>query len=82
VKREIPIAITVLCGLAIVWSFLTPSLHGDAVNSELNTWALVFFSMAFLLASATWCASASSRSPRGTPTRSTRSCCCSCSSAT
>jgi hypothetical protein len=49
VKREIPIAITVLCGLAIVWSFLTPSLHGNAVNSELNTWALVFFSMAFLL---------------------------------
>ena len=48
-KREIPIALTVLCGLAIVWSFLTPSAYADAVNSELNTWALVFFSVAFLL---------------------------------
>ena len=48
-KREIPIALTVLCGLAIVWSFLTPSPYADAVNSELNTWALVFFSVAFLL---------------------------------
>jgi len=67
-KREIPILLTIVCGLLITWAFLAPanvigpdgqpvldaqgsprSHVANAVNSELNTWALVLFSMAFLL---------------------------------
>jgi hypothetical protein len=48
-KREIPIALTMLCGLLITWSFFSPSPLSQAVNSELLAWALVFFSGAFLL---------------------------------
>ncbi|MHC5210777.1 MAG: hypothetical protein ACYTG2_08680 [Planctomycetota bacterium] len=48
-KREIPILLTVLCGLAITWSFFSPWKGSQAVNSELLAWALVFFSVAFLL---------------------------------
>lgn len=67
-KREIPILLTVVCGLLITWAFFAPayvmgpdgqpvldaqgnpqSHVSNAVNSELNTWALVLFSMAFLL---------------------------------
>jgi len=48
-KREIPILLTVLCGLAITWSFFSQSPVSKAVNSELLAWAVVFFSVAFLL---------------------------------
>ncbi|MFT7465131.1 MAG: hypothetical protein ACI9EF_003494 [Pseudohongiellaceae bacterium] len=48
-KREIPILLTVLCGLAITWSFFTQAPVARAVNSELLAWAVIFFSVAFLL---------------------------------
>ncbi len=48
-KREIPILLTVLCGLAITWSFFSQSDVSKAVNAELLAWAVVFFSVAFLL---------------------------------
>jgi hypothetical protein len=47
-KREIPILITVLCGLAICWSF-SPFGPSQAVNDELLAWGTVLFSVAFLL---------------------------------
>ncbi len=57
-KRELPILLTVLCGLGITMAFFSSSA-GDpddlplgwtkAVNSELLAWALVFFSVAFIL---------------------------------
>jgi hypothetical protein len=48
-KREIPILLTVLCGLLITWSFFSPSGVSRAVNDELLAWGTVFFSVAFLL---------------------------------
>jgi len=52
-KREIPILLTIICGLLITGSFFVGS--GDdvefmqAVNAELLAWALIFFSVAFVL---------------------------------
>jgi hypothetical protein len=48
-KREIPILLTVLCGLLITWAFFSPFDASRAVNAELLAWAIVFFSAAFLL---------------------------------
>lgn len=48
-KREIPILLTVLCGLLITWAFFSPSGPSRAVNDELLAWGTVFFSVAFLL---------------------------------
>ncbi len=48
-KREIPILLTILCGLAITWSFFSPQPVSQAVNDELLAWGTVFFSVAFLL---------------------------------
>ena len=54
-KREIPILLTVVCGLLMTWAFFAPNqVDGEAhisnaFNVELNQWALVFFSLAFLL---------------------------------
>jgi hypothetical protein len=48
-KREIPILLTVLCGLAITWAFFSPTDTAKAVNAELLAWAEVIFSVAFLL---------------------------------
>lgn len=48
-KREIPILLTVLCGLAVTWSFFSPVGVSSAMNAELLDWAQVFFSVAFLL---------------------------------
>jgi len=48
-KREIPILLTVLCGLAITWAFFSPLPAARAVNAELLAWAEVIFSVAFLL---------------------------------
>lgn len=48
-KREIPILLTVLCGLAITWAFFSQAEVSKAVNAELLAWAVVFFSVAFLL---------------------------------
>ena len=53
-KREIPILLTVLCGLLITWAFFSPSGGAEphvsqAVNDELLAWGTVFFSVAFLL---------------------------------
>lgn len=48
-KREIPILLTVLCGLLITWSFFSPDPVSQAVNAELLAWAVIFFSVAFLL---------------------------------
>jgi hypothetical protein len=49
VKREIPILLVVLCGLAITWAFFSPAPMSRAVNDELLAWGTVFFSVAFLL---------------------------------
>lgn len=48
-KREIPILLVMLCGLAIVWAFFSPEPASRAVNDELLAWGTVFFSVAFLL---------------------------------
>lgn len=48
-KREIPILLTVLCGLAITWAFFSQAEVSKAVNAELLSWAIIFFSVAFLL---------------------------------
>jgi hypothetical protein len=48
-KREIPILLTVLSGLAIIWSFFSSYPVADAANTELLQWALIFFSVAFIL---------------------------------
>lgn len=54
-KREIPILLTVLSGLLITLAFFGSSADGSplewtsAANSELLEWALIFFSVAFLL---------------------------------
>lgn len=48
-KREIPILLTVVCGLLITWAFFSPSDLSQAVNSELTAWATIFFSVAFIL---------------------------------
>jgi hypothetical protein len=48
-KREIPILLTILCGLLITWSFFSPAPASRAVNDELLAWGTVFFSVAFLL---------------------------------
>lgn len=48
-KREIPILLTVVCGLLITWAFFSPSDVSQAVNVELSVWATIFFSVAFLL---------------------------------
>ena len=52
-KREIPILLTVLCGLLITGSFFAGNGDGvefmQAVNAELLAWALIFFSVAFVL---------------------------------
>lgn len=59
-KREIPILLTIVCGLLITLAFFarSGSPPGDpeagppwtqAANAELLEWALVFFSVAFLL---------------------------------
>jgi hypothetical protein len=48
-KREIPISLTVLCGFAIIWSCFSPSPQSQATNTELLQWALIFFSVAFIL---------------------------------
>jgi len=48
-KREIPILLTVVCGLLITWAFFSPAAVSQAVNAELLAWAVVFFSVAFLL---------------------------------
>lgn len=48
-KREIPIALTVICGLLITWAFFSPAPASQAVNVELTAWALIFFAVAFLL---------------------------------
>ncbi len=48
-KREIPILLVILCGLAITWSFFSPAPVSRAVNDELLAWGTVFFSVAFLL---------------------------------
>ncbi|GJM20693.1 MAG: hypothetical protein DHS20C15_06080 [Planctomycetota bacterium] len=48
-KREIPIALTVICGLLITWAFFSPSELSQAVNVELTAWASIFFAVAFLL---------------------------------
>jgi hypothetical protein len=48
-KREIPILLTVLCGLAVTWAFFSPEPLSRAVNQELLDWGLIFFSVAFLL---------------------------------
>jgi len=59
-KREIPILLTVLCGLAITLSFFAPSPDSgavppiaptfwQAVNAELLEWAKILFAVAFLL---------------------------------
>jgi hypothetical protein len=48
-KREIPILLTVLCGLTIIWSFFSNYPKADAANTELLQWALIFFSVAFIL---------------------------------
>ena len=48
-KREIPILLTVVCGLLITWAFFSPSAASQAVNDELLAWGTVFFSVAFLL---------------------------------
>lgn len=48
-KREIPILLTILCGLAITWSFFSPTGPSRAVNDELLAWGTIFFSAAFLL---------------------------------
>lgn len=48
-KREIPIFLTVVCGLLICWAFFSPSSASNAVNVELTAWASIFFAVAFLL---------------------------------
>lgn len=57
-KREIPIFLTVVCGLLIVWAFFAPTGAVDAagnpsvstaINLELTSWASIFFAVAFLL---------------------------------
>ena len=48
-KREIPILLTVICGLLITWAFFSPAPLSQAVNDELLAWGTVFFSVAFLL---------------------------------
>ncbi len=59
-KREIPILLTVLCGLIITWSFFAPPATpgstavgyetvAQGLNAELLQWALIFFSVAFIL---------------------------------
>jgi hypothetical protein len=59
-KREIPILLTVICGLLITISFFAPGSNPSAtppipaspwqaVNAELLEWAKILFAMAFLL---------------------------------
>ena len=48
-KREIPIFLTVVCGLLITWAFFSPAPASNAVNVELTAWASIFFAVAFLL---------------------------------
>jgi len=59
-KREIPILLTVICGLLITISFFAPSSNPgavppveppvwQAVNAELLEWAKILFAVAFLL---------------------------------
>jgi len=52
-KREIPILLTIICGLLITGSFFAGDGDGlnfmQAVNTELLQWALIFFSVAFVL---------------------------------
>jgi hypothetical protein len=48
-KREIPILLTMVCGLLITLAFLSPAKGLQAANSELLAWALVFFSVGFIL---------------------------------
>ena len=52
-KREIPILLTVLCGLLITGAFFAGNGDGvefmQAANAELLAWALIFFSVAFVL---------------------------------
>ena len=48
-KREIPILLVMLCGLGITWSFFSPRPESQALNTELLQWALIFFSVAFIL---------------------------------
>jgi hypothetical protein len=57
-KREIPILLTVLCGLLITISFFAPTPDAaagitptvwQAINSELLEWAKILFAVAFLL---------------------------------
>ena len=48
-KREIPILLTIICGLLITWAFFSPAPVSRAVNDELLAWGTIFFSVAFLL---------------------------------
>lgn len=48
-KREIPIFLTVVCGFTIIWAFFSNYEVAEAANTELLQWALIFFSVAFIL---------------------------------
>ncbi len=48
-KREIPIAMTMLAGLIVTAAFFSKAPWLQAANAELLSWALIFFSVAFLL---------------------------------
>lgn len=48
-KREIPIALTVIAGLLITAAFFSSAGWLSVANDELSNWATIFFSVAFLL---------------------------------